>query len=58
MSHWQRKDREKARQCYDPATDWIERYKPDDPDIPRFRTGAVQLLGIADAKAPVKKDGR
>ena len=58
MAHWQRKEWEKARQWYDRAIRWIEKNKPDDPGILQFRAEAAQLLGLADAKAPVKKDGK
>ena len=58
MAHWQRGEKEKARQWYDRAIGWIEENKPGDPHIPQFRAEATQLLGLVDAKAPPKKAGK
>jgi tetratricopeptide (TPR) repeat protein len=58
MAHWQRGEKENARQCYDQAVRSIEQTKSDDPDIPQFRAEASQLLGLEDVKARIKKDGK
>ncbi len=58
MSHRQRKEHENALQWYDPAAGWMEKNRPNDPEFAPFRAEAARLLGVADTKAPVKKDGR
>jgi serine/threonine protein kinase/tetratricopeptide (TPR) repeat protein len=56
MAHWKLEEKEKARQWYDRAVSWMEKNRPKDPEIIQFRAEAAQLLGVADPKAPVKKD--
>jgi Flp pilus assembly protein TadD len=49
MSHWQLGDKKEAERWYHQAAQWMEKYKPDDPEYRRFRTEAANLLGL---KAP------
>jgi serine/threonine protein kinase/Tfp pilus assembly protein PilF len=53
MAHWKLNERDTARQWYDKAVAWIEVARLNDPELPRFRDEAAQLLGVP----PVKKDG-
>ncbi|MEK7685478.1 MAG: serine/threonine-protein kinase [Verrucomicrobiota bacterium] len=46
MSHWQRQDRQQARQWYDKAAAWIEKTHPADEVYVRFRAEAASLLGV------------
>jgi serine/threonine protein kinase/Flp pilus assembly protein TadD len=56
MAHWKLGEKEKSRKWYDRAVGWMEKNRPKDPEISQFRAEAAQLLGVADPKAPVKKD--
>jgi len=46
MSHWQLDEREQARRWYDQAVQWMEKNKPNDGDLRRFRAEAAEVLGI------------
>ena len=52
MAHWQLKNQDEARKWYDKAVEWMEKNKPDDEELLRFRAEAAELLGIAE-KTPV-----
>jgi hypothetical protein len=55
MAHWQLGEKEKARQQYDKAVQWMEANRPQDEELIRFRAEAKELLGIKeDAGASVK----
>ena len=45
MSHWQLGKKDEARQWYDKAVEWMEKNKPDDEELKRFRAEAEELLG-------------
>ena len=47
MAHWQLKNSDEARQWYDKAVPWMEKNKPDDKELQRFRAEAAELLGIS-----------
>ena len=47
MSHWRLGNRDDARQWYDKAVAWMEKNKPNDEELKRFRAEAEELLGIA-----------
>jgi serine/threonine protein kinase/Flp pilus assembly protein TadD len=53
MAHWQLGDAEKARHFYDQAVGWMEKNKPQDEELGRFRGEAAALLGIEEE--PLKK---
>ena len=47
MAFWQMGKPEEARRWYDRAVAWMERHKPADGDLSRFRAEAEALLGLA-----------
>ena len=48
MAHWKLGDQKAARQCYDRAVGWMEKHQPKDEELRRFRTEAVELLGMEE----------
>jgi tetratricopeptide (TPR) repeat protein len=50
MAQWQLGDRERARQSYAAAADWMRRYQPWKYELRRFRAEAEALLGIEAKK--------
>ncbi len=58
MAHWQLKNKEEARKWYDKAVGWMEKSKPDDEELRRFRAEAAELLGIVknEKKPPAGKE--
>ena len=46
MAHWQLSDKEQARKWYDQAVEWMEKNKPEDEELLRFRAEAAALLGL------------
>jgi uncharacterized protein HemY len=46
MAHWQLGKKDKARQWYDKAVDWMEKSAPGDKELIRFRAEAGGLLGV------------
>jgi uncharacterized protein HemY len=46
MAHWQRGEKEKARQLYNRAVGWTDKNEPRNEDLRRFRAEASQLLGL------------
>jgi tetratricopeptide (TPR) repeat protein len=46
MAHWQLGDKDKARTWLDKAAQWMERNKPRDVELRRFRAEAAALLQI------------
>jgi len=46
MSHEKLGDREKARHWYNRAVEWMDKNKPQDDELRRFRTEAAELLKI------------
>ncbi len=61
MAHWQLDHKDEARKWYDKAVEWMEKNKPDDEEIRRFRDEAEQLFGLTEqptskeAQAPEKE---
>jgi tetratricopeptide (TPR) repeat protein len=51
MSHWQLGEGGEARKWYDRAVEWMERNRPNDEELIRFRAEAEALLQIAPATA-------
>ena len=57
MAHRQKGDRDQARQWYDRAAIWMEKNKPKDDELLRFRAEATALLGVSeDPKSAGKKE--
>jgi serine/threonine protein kinase/tetratricopeptide (TPR) repeat protein len=53
MAHWQLGRREDAGQWYGRAVEWMDKNRPNDEDLRRFRAEAAAALpGIADAPKP------
>jgi tetratricopeptide (TPR) repeat protein len=52
MAHWQLGHHEDARQWYTRAVEWMDKNRPNDNDLRRFRAEAAALLDIADAPKP------
>ncbi len=50
MAHWQLGEKEKARQWFDKAVQWMDKNMPTDKDLGRFRTEAAQVLKIEAMK--------
>jgi serine/threonine protein kinase/Flp pilus assembly protein TadD len=50
MAHWQRGEREIAREWYGRALAWVDTNKPRDEELRRFRAEAAELLGIGKAE--------
>jgi serine/threonine protein kinase len=48
MAHWQLGDKDKARTWYAQAVRWLEKNKPQDEALRRFRAEAAELLGIKE----------
>lgn len=44
MAHWQLGDQDEARKFYDQAVEWMEKNKPQDEELKRFRAEAAELL--------------
>jgi Flp pilus assembly protein TadD len=48
MSHWQLGEKDKARDWYGKAVQWMDKNKPQDEELRRFRTETATLLGIKE----------
>jgi tetratricopeptide (TPR) repeat protein len=48
MTRWQRGEKKEARDFYDKTVQWMEKNKPRDLELRRFRTEAAQLLGVKE----------
>jgi tetratricopeptide (TPR) repeat protein len=57
MAHWQRGDKEQARKWFGQAVQWMDKHKPHDEELRRFRAEAAALLKIEDTSSR-KKDVR
>lgn len=54
MAHWQLGQGDEAVQWHDKAVEWMEKNKPDDAELQRFRAEAASLLGVRERST----DGR
>jgi tetratricopeptide (TPR) repeat protein len=54
MAEWRRGDHVAARQWYDRAVAWMEKNRPKDEELLRFRAEAEELLGIKTESIVVK----
>jgi tetratricopeptide (TPR) repeat protein len=48
MAHRQLADKDKARKLYDQAVQWMDKNKPNDEELRRFRAEAAELLGVKE----------
>ena len=44
MTYWHQGNSKEAREMYDRAVAWMEKNKPDDPELRKFRAEATTLL--------------
>ena len=51
-AHWQKGEKDQARQSYDKAVTLMEKNKPQSAELLRFRAEAAALLGVTDHPAP------
>jgi WD40 repeat protein/serine/threonine protein kinase/tetratricopeptide (TPR) repeat protein len=51
MAHWQLGSKDDARQWYDQAVEWMDKYQPQNEELHRFRVEAAGLLGLAAPSA-------
>jgi hypothetical protein len=50
MAHWQLGHKEEARKWFDKAVERMEKNRPSDEELRRFRAEAAELLGVKDKK--------
>ncbi len=50
MAHWKLAEKEKARELYDRAVQWMDKYQAQNQELRRFRAEAADLLGIEKKK--------
>jgi superkiller protein 3 len=50
MAHWRLGEKDKAREWYDRAIEWTDKYRPKNEDLRRFRAEAAELLGLNGKK--------
>jgi tetratricopeptide (TPR) repeat protein len=56
MAHWQLGDKKLARKWYGQAVRWMEKNRPQDEEMARFRAEAAALLGIKGLPVPKGKE--
>src|SRR5262249_37319774 len=49
MADWQLGEKKEALAWYDKAVQWMDKHKPKDEELRRFRAEATDLLGIKDS---------
>jgi uncharacterized protein HemY len=50
LAHARLGQTDRARHWYDEAVDWMDRHRPDDEQLCRFRAEAAELLGRIEQK--------
>ena len=50
MAHWQLGEKDKAREWYDRAVQWMDKNQPKNEELRRFRAEAAELLGLKEKK--------
>jgi serine/threonine protein kinase len=53
MAHWQLGDRSGARKWHDRAVEWMDKNRPQDVELKRFRAEVAALLGVPELPADV-----
>ncbi len=48
MAHWQLGEKDEVRQWYEKAVEWMEKNKPEDEELRRFRAEAEELMGPSE----------
>jgi tetratricopeptide (TPR) repeat protein len=54
MAHWQLGHHDEARKWYTRAAEWMQKHKPHDDELRRFRAEAGELLGLVAPAPPAK----
>ena len=57
MAHWQLGHEDEARTWYDQAVEWMQKNKPDDAELRRFRAEAEELLRVPVAAPKPETSG-
>jgi uncharacterized protein HemY len=52
MAYWHLGEKDKARQAYEQAAEWMNENQPNNDELRRFRAEAAELLNIQDDKKP------
>jgi tetratricopeptide (TPR) repeat protein len=47
MAHWQLGEKDQAREWYDKAVQWMDKNKPEDDELRRFRAEAAEMLKVS-----------
>ena len=50
MAHWRLGEKDKARERYDRAVEWMDKNQPMNKELCRFRAEAAELLGLNEKK--------
>lgn len=50
MAYWQIGEKDKARQAYDQAVEWMDKHPPKHGELRRFRAEAEEMLGVNQKK--------
>jgi serine/threonine protein kinase/Flp pilus assembly protein TadD len=50
MAHWQLGEKDKAREWYDRAAEWMDKNQPTNEELLRFRAEAAELLAVENKK--------
>jgi hypothetical protein len=50
MVRWQQGEQEEARKWYGQAVAWMDKKKPENEELRRFRAEAAKLLGVNEKK--------
>ena len=53
MSRWQLGEKDEARKWYDRAVTWMDKNRPNDEELRRFREEAAKLLKLEDSSKPI-----
>ena len=51
MAHWQLGEKDKAREWYERAVQWMDKIQPTNEELRRFRAEAAELLELKDKKS-------
>ena len=53
--HWRLDQKDLARRWYDKAVEWMDKNRPDDEDLRRYRAEAAEVLGISEEASTGKE---
>jgi tetratricopeptide (TPR) repeat protein len=55
MAQWQLGQKDEARKRYDQAVAWMDKNRPQNKELRRFRAEATELLGVKPPPAPRRR---